>query len=71
VPAQSLTHAALDTVALVRFTQHFARGKTDARSDAIPGRTTERQKPAHGRGLALARRGIGTLEVSVLSQARA
>jgi hypothetical protein len=75
VMAESLTHAALDAVALMGFAQHLADSEADARRAPRMGTCAfsglRRQKPAHVGGLPLAAGSVRTKEVGTLAQTRA
>ena len=74
VTAQSFSHAALDTVALVSFADHFADGKPDARGGGVVcfGAGVLRagsEEPTHRCGLAFAACGIDALIIRMLTEA--
>jgi hypothetical protein len=75
VPTESLTHAALDAVALMGFAKHLADGEADARSALRRGTCAisdlRRQKPAHVGRLTLSAGCVCTKEVGMLAQTRA
>jgi len=68
MPPQHIAETALDAIAFVRFTQHFADGQTDAWTGCL---ALRRKEPAHGSRAALpSRGGIGALKICVLTQSR-
>lgn len=66
MPAQGLSHAPLDAVAVMRLAQRLPRGDPNAR--AAGARSLRGKEPAHGCGLAPAAGRIGALVVGVLAQ---
>jgi hypothetical protein len=72
VTAKGLTHAALDAVAFMRFSDNFAGCEADARAGKvlICLRLLRGKEPAHRSGLAFATSCVGALIVGVLGEAR-
>jgi len=67
VAAQRFSHAALDAIAFMSFTQNLAGSEADARGClAYEGWLLRSQEPAHRCRLPLAAGGIGALIVCVL-----
>jgi hypothetical protein len=75
VAAETVAHAPLDAVALMRFADYLTDGKADAGTggqwSSSPGGRLPGEKPAHGSGLPLAAGSIGALIVGVPLQTRA